>query len=217
MGRLKKIRHLPPLLCFTVALLVKCLCRTLRVTVSDPNGFLAKKTMTPCIVVSWHNRLLALPGIFPRHQCEQITVLISRSRDGNYIADLLREFGLEAVRGSSSRGGAKALKEMKCLIDDGGTVVITPDGPLGPRYEMKSSVCWLAAQTGVAIIPISLNARSHWQLRGWDRTQIPKPFSRCELIIGDPISIESGLDSDALYGPKEIVKKKLMAITYWDK
>ena len=112
---------------------------------------------------------------------------VSRSRDGNYGAALFRHVGLKPVRGSSSQGGMRALRALLRELEDGNAAAVTLDGPRGPRYEVQPGVVLLARKSGVPIVPVSLNAPHRWQLRSWDQTQIPKPFSRVELRVGAPV------------------------------
>lgn len=164
------------------------------------------------ILICWHNRLLILPACAPKSIRRRTRALASISRDGEAAARYIRHFGIESVRGSSSAGGYRSLLRMSDVLAGGQHVLITPDGPRGPRYEMQPGAVLLARKTGRAIIPISLNASRCWELHGWDRTQIAKPFSSLRVIFGDPIRAEELTEGPARQAVKK-VRDALMAIT----
>ena len=184
---LKRRRHLPGWVSWSMVWLVRLLRRTCRLRVVDPCGYLASCQPCPVVFVLWHNRLLFLGDCFPRDIRRRTAVLVSASRDGEYATAFARRFCFRTVRGSSSRGGHRALRQLKRSIDGGSSAAITLDGPRGPRYEAHPGAAMLARLCGVPVVPLSLNAPARWELRSWDRTQIPKPFSRLELHIGAPM------------------------------
>jgi hypothetical protein len=210
----KKRRHLPWLLFTLIAIAVKVLKRTYRIKLVDPNGWLQTREPWPVIFLLWHNRLLFTSELLPLAMRKDSAALVSASRDGQYAADFLRKFGINAVRGSSSRGGREALRIMRRLLKDGKSVAITPDGPRGPKYELQIGPVLLAEMTGVPIVPASFNAPCRWQLKGWDGTQIPKPFSKLEFVIGDPITIPRKLNTESREQARQQVQNALMAITH---
>jgi lysophospholipid acyltransferase (LPLAT)-like uncharacterized protein len=204
------IRKLVPGL---IALLIRLIRLTCRLRVTDHAGLFNGKQALPVIMISWHNRLLFLPTVFPRSFCRQIAILASLSRDGEYAAAFCRQFGLQAVRGSSSRGGAAALRTLRQTLKAGTSTSLTPDGPRGPRYCVHPGAIFLAQTSGYPVVPISLNSPRHWELHGWDRTQIPKPFSRLELVIGTPLTIPRKLPADQKDQQAERVRQALLEIT----
>jgi lysophospholipid acyltransferase (LPLAT)-like uncharacterized protein len=147
----------------------------------------------PVIYTLWHDQLL--PLVIARRD-RSIRVLISRNRDGQHITDVIRRFGYEAIRGSSSRGGMAALKALVRCLRDTGSVGITPDGPRGPRHVVQDGVIYVAAVSGAPLIPISASATRGWRMRSWDRFLVPKPFARVSVHLGDPIWIPSGAKRD---------------------
>jgi len=167
--------------------------QTYRVQQNDPRELIAREKPWPIIAALWHNRIPLLVNFFPSRLCHQAAALASASRDGEYAAEFLKSFGYFPIRGSSSRGGYQALFEMKKVLEGGLSVALTVDGPRGPRYSVSPGAVILAEWTGIPIIPLGLNAPRRWELKGWDRTQIPKPFSRVEFIIGEPIFIAPDL------------------------
>lgn len=148
----------------------------------------------------WHNRLFA-GTYFLRDR--GIVVITSQSRDGEYIARFLKRFGFGTVRGSSTRGGVKALVEMIRLMRLGHPMAFTVDGPRGPRYEAKSGAVLLAKKTGNPLLPFTVECERFWTIGSWDRLQIPKPFTRARFEMGAPIDVDPAARDD------EIEQKRL--------
>lgn len=142
---------------------------------------------TPIIYAVWHSRMLLLPWLYGGRR---LRVLTSRSRDGELAARVATRFGLEVVRGSSSRGGADALRALVRSLRDGWGVVIVPDGPRGPREVVKPGVIALAAASGAAIVPVAVGASSDWRLRSWDEFRVPRPGARCVVVFGEPVRVD---------------------------
>lgn len=142
----------------------------------------------------WHNRIVFVSTFFPARMRKRTAAIISASRDGEYADILVRQFIGTTVRGSSSRGGSKAVRRLKHLLDSGWNVCIALDGPRGPKYHVEPGVALLAKRCRAPFLPISINASSRWQTHSWDEMQIPKPFSRVEFVIGKPVHIDPGCD-----------------------
>lgn len=174
---------------FLIAGLVRLWFRTLRVEWRDESGGLAPHPPgTGSIWAFWHNRIFCVPPVYLKVTRGQTpgAVLTSASRDGAQLAAVMARFGFAAVRGSSSKRAAQALVECRRRLRDGVVLGITPDGPRGPRYELAPGVVQLARVAGVPIIPLHITAPQRWELRSWDRFQIPKPFSRITVTLGPP-------------------------------
>ena len=105
---------------------------------------------------------------------------------GELLAQLVERFGFEVVRGSSSRKGVSAMRQLAEVITNGKDVVITPDGPRGPAYELGQGIIFLAQQTGAEVVPINMEYSSCWRVKSWDRFILPKPFSKVRVIFGAP-------------------------------
>lgn len=217
MGVLKKkfrsVKKLPDWIYVLPALLIKFLVRVLyRVRVEDPNGYLPHERGN--VVVAWHNRLLFFPAVFPCATRKNTVAVVSASRDGQYIVDLIKQFGLGSLRGSSSRGGANAqLAAIRALREENKNVVFTPDGPRGPKYHLKAGPVHLASITGKPLVPVSINASRYWQVKSWDNFQIAKPFSTLTLVIGHKMHIPGDLDAEGLENFRRQAEERLLEIT----
>ncbi len=162
-----------------------------------------------CIFCFWHNRLLLMPYVYQRYRGRKnICAMASRSRDGEYISRVLKGFGFEVARGSSSRGGEAAIMEMKDRLTAGLDAAIVPDGPKGPCYQVQPGVIMLSQLTGVPIIPATYDIQRKKRLKSWDRFIMPAPFSRAVLIYGDPLYISP----DANDAEREQAREKLQAV-----
>ena len=167
--------------------LLQIWARTLRFEIEDRADVINAPPNERYIGALWHNRLLLFPFVLKRYLPQrQGAALISTSRDGAILADLVERFGYEVVRGSSSRKGASAMRQLAEVIASGRDVVITPDGPRGPAYELGQGIVFLAQQTGAAVVPVNMEYSSYWRLRSWDRFILPKPFAKVRVIFGKP-------------------------------
>ena len=143
------------------------------------------------IYAFWHDRIF-LRTYFLRNR--GIVVMTSKSFDGEYIARFIQRFGYGAIRGSSSRGGSRALVEMIKAMRTGLPMAFTVDGPRGPRHEAKPGPIILAKKTGNPILPFVIEPQKFWTVKSWDKMQIPKPFTRALTIIGEPIYVDAKAD-----------------------
>jgi lysophospholipid acyltransferase (LPLAT)-like uncharacterized protein len=164
--------------------------RTLRLQVEDPHDVVAFVKQQPVIFAIWHNRLLMLPRVFdPSFPTRQSYGLISASRDGDLIAQFIERSGYGTIRGSSSRKGVIALRQLVETLRADGNVLVTPDGPRGPVYQVSQGIVFLAQKSGAPIVPIHMEYSSAWRLKSWDRFVVPRPFAKLRAIVGAPISI----------------------------
>jgi len=147
------------------------------------------------IYAFWHARLL--PLIFT-HRGVGAAVLISRHRDGELVARVIRHMGFVTARGSSTRGGGQGFVEMLRFAGEGRALGITPDGPRGPAERVKAGTIELASRTEWPIICVGVAVRDAWTLRSWDRFKIPKPFTRLALVYGPALTVPRDLDHDAV-------------------
>jgi len=154
----------------------------------------------------WHDRIFA-GTYFLRDR--GIIVITSQSLDGEYIARFLKRFGFGTVRGSSSRGGVKALVEMIRHMRAGLPMAFTVDGPRGPRYVAKTGPVILAKKTGNPVLPFSVECSSFWTVNSWDRMQIPRPFTRALFMIGEPIYVPDETDDVAIENKRIELQEEL--------
>lgn len=138
------------------------------------------------IFAFWHGRQVFFTYLYKNMGAY---ALVSKSKDGEYIARVLHHFGFGTVRGSSSRGGMKAIIEMKRKLEEGKTIGITPDGPRGPQRTINPGALFLALKTGKKIVPISCSASRKLVFHGWDDYWIPLPFSKWTVTLGEFISV----------------------------
>lgn len=147
----------------------------------------------PVIYAVWHARILMVPWLNARlvrtHGARTARVLTSRSRDGELVARWVSRFGLRVVRGSSSRGGAEALRGLAAAVRAGEDVAVVPDGPRGPGERLQAGVVLLAALTGAPVVPFAVAARPARRLASWDRFLIPLPFARVMVVFGKPVAV----------------------------
>lgn len=163
------------------------------------------------IVAFWHQRLLMMPGL--RHALPgPMYVMISRHRDGAFITAVCARFGVDAVRGSSRRGGVAALKGAVDKLHDG-NVVITPDGPRGPRERVQPGVIALAKTSGLPIIPVAYSVKRGRLMNSWDRFLVPAPFNRGCIAIGTPLYIARDADDDAVDNAAMELQGRLQHVT----
>lgn len=179
---------------WAVFVLVRAVSLTLRYRWKDISGYFEGGAAGPAIYCVWHNRLaLCLVPYFAyarkRNQTSGLAAMVSASRDGGLLASILECFGVQPVRGSSSRRGPQALLELTGWAERGYDLAITPDGPRGPCYAVQEGVIGLARVTGLPIVPASYHLQWKVRVKSWDRFQVPLPFSRCEMVIAKPVRV----------------------------
>lgn len=165
--------------------------RTLRFEIDDRASVVGTPADQRYIGALWHNRLLLLPYVLQRFLPNRKGAgLISASRDGDLLAVLVRRFGFEVVRGSSSRKGASAMLQLADVMATGRDAVMTPDGPRGPAYELGAGIVFLAQKSGAAVVPLHMEYSGCWRLKSWDRFILPRPFSTVRVIFGAPHPVQ---------------------------
>lgn len=196
------------------AALLRILFLTLRIRVDDQAGHLVAPANAPVIYAFWHNRILAITAaflrVYPRER-RGVLVLTSASKDGMWLGALAARLGMGSVRGSSSRRGATAMRELIAEVERGHDIAITPDGPRGPRYELGPGMIYLAQRAGVPIIPIHARFGRHWQLKTWDGFRIPKPFSRLDVTLAPEVRIGAELDETEFEAERRRIESLLRA------
>ena len=143
------------------------------------------------ILCFWHSRFVLMPYCYPG---PRIVVLSSNHRDAEALVRLLRKFGIEQARGSSTSGGATGMRQILRKVEEGCDVGLTPDGPKGPRRRVQPGVVAVARFTGLPIVPVAFSADPWRRLRSWDRTLLPKFFSRGLFVYGPPLRVPRSAD-----------------------
>ncbi len=140
-------------------------------------------------------------------------MMISKSRDGERIARVARHFGIDSIRGSSSRDGLRAIGELVRVVRNGGNGGITPDGPRGPKYQVQAGVLLAAKKSGAPILPVSINFERKKIFASWDRFRFPYPFARTVLVFGPPFFVPPDAQGERLERLKEELERAIMAVT----
>lgn len=190
--------------------MIRLLGMTLRREIEGPAGEV-NASKEPVIFVLWHNQILVSPFLwrkmFPRRK---VVVLASASKDGAVLASAVGVFKVGAVHGSSSRRGAAALVALRRAAKEGKDLVFTPDGPRGPKYQLQPGVIKIAQTTGLPVVGLRFQYRSHWTLKTWDSFQVPKPFSRVKVIVEKPLEVPRLLSEGEFEEQRLELEKMLM-------
>ena len=204
------------------AVLIYGLIRLVSATIryrTPPGSYLFPDAKTrPAIFVVWHNRLPLCLMLYNRwvrrlQPGRYTAAMVSASKDGGILTCILEHFGVQPVRGSSSRRGSQALRELTSWANRGLDLAITPDGPRGPCYKVQDGVIALAQLTGAPIIPVSYHLSQKITVTSWDRFQIPLPFCRCTYQVGQPLKVPPDSTEEQRAALKAELERRLMAIT----
>ena len=160
------------------------------------------------VLALWHN-CSTIAGWALRNSA--ITVIVSDSKDGEYVARMAHRFGIKTIRGSTSSGAKNVIRQALKVLSENNGLAITPDGPRGPRYQVQSGLLWFAATKNAPIIPLHIESSRQWKLSSWDQHIFPKPFSTIHIGFGDPIYLEREELEHNLLQAKEMVEGKMMA------
>jgi len=195
---------------FAVFVLARVLMITVRCRMRNHTEFLAPNAPGPVIVCFWHNRLASCIKVYescrkPYVSGRGMAALISASRDGAFLTGILEWFGVQPVRGSSSRRGPQALLELTTWAERGYDLTITPDGPRGPCYQIQDGIMSLAQVTGLPIVPVAFNLNWKLRVKSWDRFQVPLPFARCEVVAGRVLRVPA----EATDAERELLRQQL--------
>ncbi|MGH7474730.1 MAG: lysophospholipid acyltransferase family protein [Longimicrobiales bacterium] len=190
--------------------MLDALLATARFEVSGADAYRRYWTRgSPVIFVLWHGRLLPLTYL---HRHQGIGTLISRSEDGEYIARIVERWGYTTARGSSTRGGAAALRELVRCARAGRSLAFTPDGPRGPRERVKPGVLTAAQLAGIPLVPIAGGTDRAWWFEGWDRFLVPKPFARIRVAYGEPLEVPRAADAPQLTALATELERRLQEL-----
>jgi hypothetical protein len=192
------------------ALAIRVLFGTCRIEVRNAHHhYDAEKKYGCVLLVFWHE---TLPIAAWRFRNTGYHTLASYSYDGEIVARVITRLGLAALRGSSSRGGADAVKRMEAALERRVTLALTPDGPRGPRRELKAGTAVLCVRTGVPVVPTALAVTRCWRTKSWDKMVVPKPFSTIVCEYGEPIWPGAGHETTPIDEKREEIERALNAL-----
>ncbi len=192
-------------------LLVDFIFKTGFIEIMDPEILKNIQKNPKYIMAIWHSRILLFSYFFKGMKA---SILVSRSDDGEIIARILQAQGQETVRGSTKKGGLRAMARLiKDLKNKGRPGAIIPDGPQGPRFQVQPGVILLAKKTGYPIIPVSYSAKKIKVFSSWDRFILPYPFTRSRMVFGKPIRVPSDADPVSLEKSRKALENELNRIT----
>lgn len=192
-------------------LVLKVLGSTFRYEVEGAENYLRLREQgRPFVYTFWHSRLLPLVHL---HRNEGAVALVSEHHDGEYIARVMRGHGLAAARGSSTRGGARGLRQLLKAARSGRDLAITPDGPRGPARKAKLGALTVARLGGVPLVPMAIGGRRVWRLDSWDRFMVPKPFARLKVRYAPPIEVPRECTETELEALRQRLETVLNRIT----
>jgi lysophospholipid acyltransferase (LPLAT)-like uncharacterized protein len=163
----------------------------------------------PPIMAFWHGRILPATVYFRRRG---IVVITSENFDGEWIAGIIERFGYGTARGSTSRGGRKALRQLTREMAAGRPAAFTIDGPRGPARVAQPGAVWLAKATGNPVVPFHIETNRHWTLKSWDCTQIPKPFAVSAIAIGEPLWVAGDTNAAGLEAFTRALQQRLQML-----
>jgi hypothetical protein len=161
------------------------------------------------ILALWHGRILSATLYF---RDRGVVAMTSENFDGEWVARLMRRFGYRAARGSTSRGGARALAQLRRDLGAGAAAAFTVDGPRGPACVAQPGAVWLASATGHPIVPFHIEADRYWTVKSWDRHQVPKPGATLAIAIGEPMAVAPRADAGVIEAARRDLDARLHAL-----
>ena len=198
------------LLATLAVFIIRAIFLTVRLKVDDRIGFGENAPKGPLILCFWHNRILAITLAFlrryPHRERKGVTVLTSPSRDGEVLAQVMDKLGMGSVRGSSSRRGSQAMRELIRLVENQRDIAITPDGPRGPRYKLGAGAILLAQTTGAPLLPMHAKFSRCIQMKTWDGFIIPLPFSTVSVTVAETIPVPPNLTPEEFEATRQRVE-----------
>ncbi len=175
-------------------LLLSPLAATWRVSIEDPDGMLRSIAAGRGVHIAafWHRYILALLCLFRGYP---VCVPVSTHSDAEYIAHIMNRYGLKTVRGSTTRGAVRLVREIVRRMDSGTSCALTPDGPRGPACSVQPGFILLARRTGAPVHPVGMAVSSGWVFNSWDRLIVPKPYAKIGMVVGPALPVLADCDS----------------------
>jgi lysophospholipid acyltransferase (LPLAT)-like uncharacterized protein len=161
------------------------------------------------ILALWHGRILPATLYF---RDRGVVAITSQNFDGEWIARVMRRFGYLQARGSTSRGAKRALLQLRREMGEGRPAAFTVDGPRGPAYRAQPGAVWLAKATGNPVVPFHIESTPCWTAGSWDRTQVPRPWSRVAIAIGEPLYVDADADETAIEEKRAELERRLASL-----
>jgi hypothetical protein len=198
-----------------IAVALRLVHRTLRVRLVDAPGVVARRRAGARVIAAfWHDTIALMPLMVTRIAWPgRVTALLGWHRDAELAAHALQRFGIALARGSSTRGAVGAVRGLLEAHARGDDLGIVPDGPRGPRHEAKDGLVQLARTTGLPVVPFGLAAAPARRLGSWDRLQVPLPFARVAIVVGEPVAVPPEADAAALAAARAAVQRGLEQAT----
>lgn len=189
--------------------LIRLIGWTMKITLQDPHGVSPYARPPATLYAFWHAHQLLSMFFFRNFN---IQVLVSKSRDGDYIAGALESFGFGTIRSSTSSGKVTALRGLAAALRRGQHAAVTPDGPRGPVHRAQPGALFAAAMSGRPLVPFGCALDRTWRLRSWDRFEIPKPFSRAVIVFGAPVAVPAKPDHEQTARAAADLERTLQAL-----
>jgi lysophospholipid acyltransferase (LPLAT)-like uncharacterized protein len=205
------LKIIPPVVAFFIKSLMLS-CRVVRIEGLEKVNEAIAVSGGGAVYATWHQRM---SYHFHHFGTRHVTMMISQSRDGEYAARVASWLGFKNVRGSSTRGGLRAMKELIRKVGKGETGGMLADGPLGPARIAKMGSVLIARDAGVPLIPVLWGADRCWIFNSWDQYMVPKPFSKVSIFYAEPIWIPLSADGDELEGYRQLFEDYLNAGSLW--
>lgn len=208
-----KRRWLPYLIAYSAKAGMWLLMRTCRIEISGLDSFMATARQSPCILMLWHNRMVLIPEVLSKHAPQfTYTAFISKSRDGDPLALIAQSYHIGRALRVPHNARHKALEKMITQLKYAKEIMlVTPDGPRGPRYVVKPGIVMAARHAQAQIVPFSWEADRMWQLKTWDGMMVPKPFAKIRVTFGAAISVPKNEEKED-QKTEELLKNALMEI-----
>jgi lysophospholipid acyltransferase (LPLAT)-like uncharacterized protein len=206
------------LLARSIYLGIRAVEASLRFQVQDDAGVFGLNNGERMIFAIWHNRLSLSLSVYNRYvrrhdPSRRMAAMVSASRDGGMLTRVLELFEVQPVRGSTSRRGPQALRELTSWAERGYDLAITPDGPRGPAYQVQEGVISLGQLTGLPIVPASLSLTWKWAMPSWDRFQLPLPFARCHVRTAPMLRVPRDATETEREALRQSLEQRLVNIT----
>jgi lysophospholipid acyltransferase (LPLAT)-like uncharacterized protein len=205
-----KNRILPHIIVYFAKMAMRVLLFTCKVEIEGLDQFVKTAKKERCMITLWHNRLAIMPEILKKYASQFVyCAFISKSRDGELLAILAKSYTMGRTLRVSHNHRRKALNDLINQLKKGEEImVVTPDGPRGPRYQVKAGAVIAAKEAEASIIPVSWSSSRFFQLKSWDKLMLPKPFSKIIVVFGDPLNLDK--DSNLVGEHKSLLKQSLL-------